>query len=132
MEFLKRVNKMWTSDTLFLRDTLLVPCPVEDLTLGANGITRLVLEDETNRSVFPTLDTSCAEISPVFPEVSLSCMALQKKSDLARTSSTSSTSSTSIDYDKSIHDYLGDIDSQIKEAKSIAHKLQKSRYVKLC
>ena len=34
-----------------------------------------------------------------------------------------------IDYDKNIHDYLGDIDSQIKEAKSKAQKLQKTRYI---
>lgn len=131
MEYLKRINKLWTSDTLFLRETLLVPCPVEDVKLGADAITRLVLEDETNRTVYPTLDTSCAEIAPVFPEVSLSSMNLQKKTELARTSSASSSSSTSIDYDKSIHDYLGDIDSQIKEAKSKAHKLQKTRYVEL-
>ena len=49
--------------------------------------------------------------------------------ELARTSSASSASSTSIDYDKNIHDYLGDIDSQIKEAKSKAQKLQKTRYI---
>ncbi len=129
MEYIKRVNKMWTSDTLFLRESILVPCPAEDAKVDTDGFARLMIENETNGTVFPTLDASCTEIPPVFPEISLSSMNLQKKTDLARTSSASSSSSTSIDYDKSIHDYLGDIDSQIKEAKSKAHKLQKTRYV---
>nr|SVE75392.1 EOG090X0DPX [Daphnia dolichocephala] len=124
MEYIKRINKMWTSDTLFLRETLLVPCPLEDITASSNALTTLTMENETNGTVFPTLDTSCTEFSSVFPEVSLRSM--KNKPDLARTSSASSASSTSIDYDKSIHDYLGDIDSQIKEAKSKANKLQKT------
>ncbi|XP_057375943.1 lysM and putative peptidoglycan-binding domain-containing protein 2-like [Daphnia carinata] len=126
MEYIKRINKMWTSDTLFLRETLLVPCPMEDISAGMNAFATLMIENETNGTVFPTLDASCTEIPPVFPEVSLSSINLQMKTDLARTSSASSSSSTSIDYDKSIHDYLGDIDSQIKEAKSKAQKLQKT------
>lgn len=131
MEYIKRINKMWTSDTLFLRETILVPCPAEDTQIGADGFTTLVIENETNGTSFPTLDVSCSEIPLVFPEVRLSSLNLQKKTSLAKTNSTSSTSSTSIDFDKSIHDYLGDIDSQIKEATSKAHKLQKTRYLYL-
>lgn len=115
---------MWTSDTLFLRETLLVPCPAEDLPAGTEAFARLMIENETNG--FPTLDASCTEIPSVFSEVSLRSM--KNKPELARTSSASSASSTSVDCDKNIHDYLGDIDSQIKEAKSKAQKLQKTRY----
>nr|CAG4649689.1 EOG090X0DPX [Scapholeberis mucronata]SVE93885.1 EOG090X0DPX [Scapholeberis mucronata] len=122
MEYIKRINKMWTSDTLFLRETILVPNPVEPLKFG--DIDRL--GDQMNGTVFPTLDISCAEMSPVFPEVSLSSTNYQKKLELGRTSSASSTSSTSADCEKSIQDYLGSIDSQIKEAKSKAHKLLKT------
>nr|SVE74447.1 EOG090X0DPX [Daphnia barbata] len=124
MEYIKRINKMWTSDTLFLREILLVPCPLDDVTANSNAFTALTLENETNGTAFPTLDASCTEVPSVFPEVSLRSM--KNQPDLARTSSASSASSTSIDYDKSIHDYLGDIDSQIKEAKSKANKLQKT------
>nr|SVE70688.1 EOG090X0DPX [Daphnia similis]SVE71314.1 EOG090X0DPX [Daphnia similis]SVE71948.1 EOG090X0DPX [Daphnia similis]SVE72573.1 EOG090X0DPX [Daphnia similis] len=124
MEHIKRINKMWTSDTLFLRETLLVPCPMEDISAGMNTFATLIIENETNGTVVPTLDTSCTEVPSFFPEVSL--RSVKSKPDLARTSSASSASSSSIDYDKSIHDYLGDIDSQIKEAKSKAHKLQKT------
>lgn len=128
MEYIKRINKMWTSDSLFLRESILVP--VEDVKVDTDGFARLMIENETNGTVFPILDATCTEIPPVFPEVSLSSMNLQKKTDLGpRTSSASSNSSTSIDCEKSIHDYLGDIDSQIKEAKSKAHKLQKTRYI---
>jgi hypothetical protein len=124
MEHIKRINKMWTSDTLFLRETLLVPCPAEDLPAGTEAFARLIIENETNGTVFPTLDASCSEIPSVFSEVSLRPM--KNNPVLARTSSASSASSTSIDCDKNIH--LGDIDSQIKEAKSKAQKLQKTRY----
>ncbi|XP_046639191.1 nuclear envelope integral membrane protein 1-like isoform X3 [Daphnia pulicaria] len=125
MEHIKRINKMWTSDTLFLRETLLVPCPAEDFPAGTEAFARLMIENETNGTVFPTLDASCTEIPSVFSEVSLRSM--KNNPELARTSSASSASSTSIDCDKNIHDYLGDIDSQIKEAKSKAQKLQKTR-----
>ncbi|EFX72443.1 hypothetical protein DAPPUDRAFT_308236 [Daphnia pulex] len=124
MEHIKRINKMWTSDTLFLRETLLVPCPAEDFPAGTEAFARLMIENETNGTVFPTLDASCTEIPSVFSEVSLRSM--KNNPELARTSSASSASSTSIDCDKNIHDYLGDIDSQIKEAKSKAQKLQKT------
>ena len=121
---------MWTSDSLFLRETILVP--VEDAKVDTEAFARLMIENETNGTVFPTLDASCTEIPAVFPEISLSSINIQKKTELGpRTSSASSNSSTSIDYDKSIHDYLGDIDGQIKEAKSKAHKLQKTRYFQL-
>ena len=127
MEYIKRIKKMWTSDTLFLRETLLVPCPADDLPTGTEAFARLMIENETNGTAFPTLDVSCTEIPSVFSEVSLRFM--KNRPELARTSSASSASSTSIDYDKNIHDYLGDIDSQIKEAKSKAQKLQKTRYI---
>lgn len=32
MENLKRANKMWTNDSLFLRDTLLIPIPINSIT----------------------------------------------------------------------------------------------------
>ena len=128
MEYIKRINKMWTSDTLFLRETLLVPSPLDPLRNGAENVDGLLSEDGMNGTGFPTLDVSCEAIRPVFPELSLRSTNFQKKLELIRTSSASSTSSTSIDCEKSLQDYLGSIDSQIKEAKSKAHKLQKTRY----
>ena len=128
MECLKRINKMWNSDTLFLRDSLLVPSPQTENHLEA--ISKLVLENETNgESVFPTLEASCSQFpSALFSPVSLDSHLLRPKATLERTNSASSASNTSIDCDKSIQDYLGSIDNQIKEAKSRAQTLQKSRF----
>nr|CAG4646577.1 EOG090X0DPX [Macrothrix elegans] len=125
VEFLKRINKMWTSDTLFLRETILVPSPIDDFK-SETPVARLVVENETNGSEStPSLDASSWETRTSFPEISLSSITIQPKTSLARASSSSSTSSSSIDCDASIQDYLGSIDSQIKEAKSKAQKLQK-------
>ena len=47
MEYLKRVNKLWTSDTLFLREYLLVPLPAGDCgtNLEHGTVATLVVDD---------------------------------------------------------------------------------------
>lgn len=86
-------------------------------------IATLVLDDSQQTNGAHPLDQACSQL---FPELTLG--PTQSKSSLARTNSSSSASNTSVDCEKSIHDYLGSIDSQIKEAKSKAQSLQKSRY----
>ena len=139
MECLKRINKMWNSDTLFLRSSLLVPSPqhYSSTENHLEAISKLVLENEINGGTVPTLEASCSQQQQLFPNsnnhtlfspVSLDSVQLQ-----AKTSSPASlaSSNTSIDCDKSIQDYLGSIDNQIKEAKSRAQTLQKSRCITL-
>lgn len=115
---------MWTNDTLFLRDYILVPSPIDESKLEPK-IATLVLEDSYQTNGTHPLDQACSQL---FPELTLGPAAAQSKSSLARTNSSSSTSVTSIDCEKSIQDYLGSIDNQIKEAKNKAQNLQKTRY----
>nr|CAG4642046.1 EOG090X0DPX [Eurycercus lamellatus] len=116
MEYIKRINKMWTSDTLFLHDSLLVPSPEQQ----QNSFTKLMMEDEVNGTSVATLEASCSEIL----SHSLNVITLGSKTSLGRTNSSNSTESPATD--TSIHDYLGSIDSQIEEAKSRAQALQKT------
>nr|CAG4648250.1 EOG090X0DPX [Moina brachiata]SVE93266.1 EOG090X0DPX [Moina brachiata] len=122
VEYIKRINKMWTNDTLFLREYILVPSPINEPKLEPQ-IATLVLDDSQQTNGLHPLDQACNQL---FPELTLGTAAAQSKSSLARTNSSSSASNTSVDCEKSIHDYLGSIDNQIKEAKSKAQSLQNS------
>lgn len=124
VEYIKRINKMWTNDTLFLREYILVPSPINEPKIEPQ-IATLVFDDSQPTNGLHPLDLACNQL---FPELTLGTAAAQSKSGLVRTNSSSSANNTSVDCEKSIHDYLGSIDSQIKEAKSKAQSLQNSRY----
>nr|CAG4650489.1 EOG090X0DPX [Sida crystallina] len=117
VENIKRINKMWSNDTLFLRDFLLVPAPSEEAEFSSNGsITGsgqgLVLTSSDTRGEMKS--RSAAAPKGKFQH----SRAMSMDSDAIVTDSV-----------KSIQDYLGNIDSRIKEAKTKAQKLQNSSEV---
>ena len=124
MEHLKRINKLWTSDTLFLREFLMVPSldEVEEAKDGSS-IAQLVLEKDVKANSLPdvlheSLTSSSSSGTCSRPGSAI----LQASAGYDGTSPTVSTAS-----EKSLHDYLGDLDLQINEARSKAQKLQNSR-----
>nr|CAG4642805.1 EOG090X0DPX [Evadne anonyx] len=113
MEYIKRINKMWTNDTLFLREYLYVPCFTE--------------VSEVNDQKLVALDASSAsclvEASATFPKnVDTISFPESKGSSAVKTPRNG-------DCEKSVEEYLGSMDNQIKEAKSRARTLQKTSEV---
>jgi hypothetical protein len=131
MEHIKRINKMWSNDTLFLREYLTVPAPPEEGEAHLNsGVATLVIENETDplsngfsygNGHRPTNSTS-------MDSVSLNAITSAPiRSQHSRTQSMGRACSSTQDTDKSIQDYLGSIDLQIEQAKSRVQNLQKNR-----
>jgi len=112
MEYIKRINKMWTNDTLFLREYLYVPCFLE-----ASEV------NDRNSVAADGPSVSCRSKTSSFPE-SLNAVSISENKGNSEFNG-----SRNSDYEKSVQEYLGSMDSQIKEAKSRAHTLQKTRYI---
>lgn len=112
MEYIKRINKMWTNDTLFLREYLYVPCFLE-----ASEV------NDRNSVAADGPSVSCRSKTSSFPE-SLNAVSISENKGNSEFNG-----SRNSDYEKSVQEYLGSMDSQIKEAKSRAHTLQKTSEV---
>jgi len=114
MEYIKRINKMWTNDMLFLREYLCVPCFAETGEGQSNCHQELVLIDGFDDG--GSSASSRAEISPMFTgslNTGNSATAVPVKG------------AENGDCEKSVKEYLGSMDDQIKEAKSRARTLKK-------
>lgn len=117
VEYLKRINKLWSNDALCLREHLLVPSQEAP----KDRVTRLVMEDEVNGTFSsPTLEASCIQLLPE----SLNAITLHSKEEVHGNATSNNQSPAAAD--TSIHEYLGSIDSQIEEAKTRAEELQKT------
>lgn len=114
MEYIKRINKMWTNDTLFLREYLYVPCFADTSEVS----------DQKSTTIDASSISCLDEASANFPESLYSAtLPEEKKISEARIVG------KYIDCEKSVKEYLGSMDSQIKEAKSRARTLQKTSEV---
>ena len=114
MEYIKRINKMWTNDTLFLREYLYVPC-----------IAEVCEVNDQERVTSDASSGSCSVgASAVFPEKLNSISFPEDKGSSAVRRPRNG------DCEKSVEEYLGSMDNQIKEAKSRARTLQKTRFIK--